>query len=107
MSGFNYCIMAYGATGSGKTFSMLGPPGGDLAGGGEPSPGSPHGIMPRAIFDLFREVDRRKQEQAAAAGAGLGVEDAGEGPGIRVMCTYLEIFNNSVFDLLQPCKKSR
>ena len=65
MQGFNGTIFAYGQSGSGKTFSMLGPD--DVVqvikGGVENKPVPEavqklFGIIPRAVFDIFTEVNR-------------------------------------------------
>ena len=45
IDGYNICIFAYGQTGAGKSFTMLG------------EPGSP-GVQPRAIGEIFRIVHR-------------------------------------------------
>ena len=65
LEGFNICIFAYGQTGAGKSYSMMGAPG----------PGN-EGIIPRACADLFahitkynnrggggRERERRRREK--------------------------------------------
>lgn len=73
LQGFNACLFAYGQTGSGKTYTMMGVP-------------SDPGIIPRLTRDLFeRERDV------------LGKDDAFA---LSVEVTYLEIYNESVKDLL-------
>lgn len=71
-AGFNSCILSYGATGSGKTFSMFGPPG---------SLHSPSmGIVPRLCNELF---DRSSKLQL-----------------VDVRMSMVEVYMEDVFDLL-------
>ena len=49
-SGYNATVFAYGATGAGKTYTMLG------------EEGNP-GIMPLTLKELFREVDKYKERE--------------------------------------------
>lgn len=74
--GYNGTIFAYGQTGSGKSFCMQGGPG-DL-----------RGITPRINEDLFGKI----------------VELTTETPTRKflVMCSYFEIYNEIIFDLLNP-----
>jgi hypothetical protein len=52
LEGYNACIFAYGQTSAGKTYTMLGPDGGqDLA-----ASKSAWGIIPRAAELLFGEL---------------------------------------------------
>lgn len=63
LSGFNSTIFAYGQSGSGKTFTMLGPDevvdaikeGGD---GVTVEVMKMYGIIPRAIGDIFEAINR-------------------------------------------------
>lgn len=72
ISGYNATVFAYGATGAGKTFTMLGTD-------REP------GIMARALNDLFNAMDRTKEEMK-----------------YKVSMSYLEIYNEMIRDLLNP-----
>ena len=49
IEGFNATVFAYGATGAGKTYTMLGTQ-------------SEKGIMPRAVSDLFKMVQMNKNK---------------------------------------------
>ncbi|GIL58915.1 hypothetical protein Vafri_13928 [Volvox africanus] len=72
MSGYNGTIFCYGQTGAGKTFTM--------SGGGA---GYAHrGIIPRALYHIFREIDLRVDKM------------------YRVHVSYLEIYNEQLYDLL-------
>ncbi|KAG9392702.1 Kinesin motor domain [Carpediemonas membranifera] len=91
LDGFNSTIIAYGQTGTGKTYTMTG-------GGAEVDLNSPTsvpeehvadsvedsaGIIPRAASHIFRFVQDKLDE----------VE-------INVYCSYCEIYNERLFDLL-------
>ncbi|GLC42055.1 Kinesin heavy chain [Pleodorina starrii] len=72
MSGYNGTVFCYGQTGAGKTFTM--------SGGGA---GYAHrGIIPRALHHIFREIDLRVDKM------------------YRVHVSYLEIYNEQLYDLL-------
>lgn len=61
-----------------------------------PNSTSKHGILSRAVHGLFTEMDWRK---AAAASRGQEFD-------VKLVCSYLEIYNDRLYDLLQPYKKS-
>ncbi|XP_065834553.1 kinesin-like protein KIF9 [Oscarella lobularis] len=72
LDGYNGTIMAYGQTGAGKTFTMT----------GTTENFKHRGIIPRAISNIFREIDERPEQS------------------VSVRVSYLEIYNESMFDLL-------
>ncbi|XP_050190416.1 kinesin-like protein KIFC1 isoform X2 [Myiozetetes cayanensis] len=76
LDGYPVCIFAYGQTGSGKTFTMEGP---------EP-PGAPEsrGMIPRAVQHLFQSTH----------------DLAGKGWQYHFSASFLEIYNESLRDLL-------
>eukprot|EP00615_Pteridomonas_danica_P004200 CAMPEP_0114353398 /NCGR_PEP_ID=MMETSP0101-20121206/18639_1 /TAXON_ID=38822 ORGANISM="Pteridomonas danica, Strain PT" /NCGR_SAMPLE_ID=MMETSP0101 /ASSEMBLY_ACC=CAM_ASM_000211 /LENGTH=823 /DNA_ID=CAMNT_0001494225 /DNA_START=6 /DNA_END=2477 /DNA_ORIENTATION=- len=76
--GINGTIMSYGQTGSGKTFTMI----------GDTSNFQHRGIAPRALSHIFSEVSMRNETH------------------FTVMCTYMEIYNERIFDLLAEVKGS-
>ena len=79
LNGYNATIMAYGQTGAGKTYTMLGA-----------SESYEHrGIVPRSISEVFHELDKR------------GGEDRFE-----VRITVLEFYNNTIVDLLAGVRGS-
>ncbi|NP_001081543.1 kinesin-like protein KIF15-A [Xenopus laevis] len=81
MNGYNGTIFAYGQTGSGKTFTMLGP---------SESDNFTHnlrGVIPRSFEYLFFLINREK-------------EKAGEGKSFLCKCSFIEIYNEQIFDLL-------
>lgn len=72
ITGYNATVFAYGATGAGKTFTMLGT---------DQEPG----IMARTLNDLFYEMDKTKEDMK-----------------YKVSMSYLEIYNEMIRDLLNP-----
>ena len=70
--GYNSCLFAYGQTGSGKTYTMMGTP-------------SDAGIIPRLCVDLFKRARDTELTHRYS-----------------VECSYLEIYNENVKDLLNP-----
>ncbi|XP_045399842.1 kinesin-like protein KIFC1 isoform X2 [Lemur catta] len=75
LDGYPVCIFAYGQTGSGKTFTMEGGPGGDS---------QLQGLIPRALRHLFSVVQ----------------ELSGQGWTYSFVASYVEIYNETVRDLL-------
>ncbi|CAN6176369.1 unnamed protein product [Urochloa humidicola] len=85
MSGYNGCLFAYGQTGSGKTYTMMG----ELAKlGNELSKDA--GLTPRIFEYLFarinEEEERRREEKLKYI----------------CKCSFLEIYNEQITDLLEP-----
>ena len=76
--GYNTTIFAYGATGSGKSFTMT---------GDKTAPG----VIPRAIGDLFRHI-----EKMAAAESDVF---------FYVRLSYVELYNNNFRNLLEHIPK--
>ena len=86
--GINSTIFAYGQTGTGKTFTMLG---GSVEDDfsyfdmqGEYLEDSRGGIIPRSVADIFDFVDKHRDR----------IE-------FTVYCSYLEIYKERIYDLLQ------
>jgi len=79
LDGVSGCVMAYGQTGAGKTYTMSGPPAGSY---GE------RGIMPRTISYVFAKVEEARQ----AAG--------GEERYSAIRVSYVEIYQDKLIDLL-------
>uniref|UniRef100_A0A8B9GPX6 Kinesin family member 15 n=1 Tax=Amazona collaria TaxID=241587 RepID=A0A8B9GPX6_9PSIT len=81
MNGYNGTIFAYGQTGSGKTFTMMGPSeSGNFT-------HSLRGVIPRSFEYLFFLIEREK-------------EKAGSGKSFLCKCSFIEIYNEQIFDLL-------
>ncbi|NXC41315.1 KI18B protein, partial [Penelope pileata] len=72
LSGYNCSVFAYGATGAGKTYTML---------GSEESPG----IMYLTMAELYRRIEARRDEKSC-----------------EVLVSYQEVYNEQIHDLLEP-----
>ncbi|XP_062225390.1 kinesin-like protein KIN-12A [Phragmites australis] len=90
LSGFNSSIFAYGQTGSGKTYTMWGP----LSALSEDSISSERGLTPRVFEQLFSRI---KEEQVKHADTELTYS---------CICSFLEIYNEQITDLLDPSQKN-
>jgi len=78
LGGFNSTMLAYGQTGSGKTYTMLG---GEKAKANlDKELNEEHGIIPRACKQLF----------------------AGIVKGQTIAVSYIEVYNDSINDMLNP-----
>ncbi|CAL1384694.1 unnamed protein product [Linum trigynum] len=91
LAGYNASILSYGQTGSGKTYTMWGPPSAMVA---DPSPSSHQGIVPRIFQMLFDEIQKD--------------QDSSEGKQINYQCrcSFLEIYNDQIGDLLDPVQRN-
>lgn len=97
INGFNSTCLAYGQTGSGKSHTMFGrhDPSKESMSFGQYS--SEWGIIPRACYELFQELEYRK------ANVKLNIHSS-------VSMSYIEIYGDSVSDLLRertPCGHSK
>lgn len=72
VEGYNACCFAYGATGAGKTFTMMGSL--DVA-----------GVIPLTLDDVFAFMEENKEET-----------------NFKVSMQYTEIYNEKIKDLLNP-----
>lgn len=70
IDGFNATVLAYGATGSGKTYTMVGN-------------GEQPGVMIRSISDLFTLVDKERKKK-----------------NYNIQISYIEVYNEQLKDLL-------
>ena len=80
----------YGQTGSGKTYTMSGMEERILQGGFK-NPDS-DGIIPRALLHLFRLIDQNSHEASMMT--------------YTTKASFLEIYNETVIDLLNPDRKN-
>ncbi|CDW85408.1 kinesin motor domain-containing protein [Stylonychia lemnae] len=74
IEGFNGTVMVYGQTGAGKTFTM----------NGSTQNYKYRGVIPRAITQVFQEIGSRFEQE------------------FTVKVSYLEIYNELMFDLISP-----
>ncbi|CAH9083543.1 unnamed protein product [Cuscuta europaea] len=80
LDGYKVCIFAYGQTGSGKTYTMMGNPGSR----------DQQGLIPRTLEQVFQT---RQSHQA-------------QGWKYDMQVSMLEIYNESIRDLLSPNRSS-
>ncbi|KAG7231205.1 hypothetical protein INR49_012036, partial [Caranx melampygus] len=78
LDGYNGTVMCFGQTGAGKTFTMT----------GSTESYKQRGIIPRALQEVFQEVERRTEHSYS------------------VHLSYLEIYNETMVDLLAPLQGS-
>jgi hypothetical protein len=70
LGGINATVFVYGATAAGKTYTMLGTP-------------SEPGIMSQTLEELFEKIERLKEDKT-----------------FKVKCSFIEIYNEYIRDLL-------
>lgn len=89
IAGFDCSVFAYGQTGTGKTYTMSGlhRDGHVAVDVASPVPVN-HGVVPRCIERLFAELER---ENRGSVGTSFGV-----------YCSFIEIYNEKIFDILSP-----
>ncbi|KAL9354028.1 hypothetical protein Peur_051998 [Populus x canadensis] len=85
MGGYNSCMFAYGQTGSGKTHTMLG----DIEGGTRRHSVN-CGMTPRVFEYLFSRIQKEKEVRKD------------EKIKFTCKCSFLEIYNEQILDLLDP-----
>ncbi|KAH1222421.1 Kinesin-like protein KIN-12E [Glycine max] len=85
MGGYNSCMFAYGQTGSGKTHTMLG----DIEGGTRRHSVN-CGMTPRIFEHLFTRIQKEKEARRD------------EKLKFTCKCSFLEIYNEQILDLLDP-----
>ncbi|KAF7815945.1 kinesin-like protein KIN-12F isoform X1 [Senna tora] len=91
LAGYNTSLLSYGQSGSGKTYTMWGPPSAMVE---EPSPSSHQGLVPRIFKMLFSELER---EQHISKGKQFNYQ---------CRCSFLEIYNEQIGDLLDSIQQN-
>ena len=81
LAGYNATLMAYGQTGSGKTHTMFGPD--EVLVDFKACDPAHYGLVPRAAIRLFEGVEARTSDST-----------------FIVQCSYLEVYNDRLNDLL-------
>ncbi|XP_056009196.1 kinesin-like protein KIF15 [Ostrea edulis] len=81
IAGYNGTIFAYGQTGSGKTYSMIGPSD-DV----ENFQHVHRGVTPRSFEYLFNLISEQQENGAE----------------FLLKCSFLEIYNEQIYDLMEP-----
>lgn len=79
LSGYNSTIFAYGQTGAGKTFTILGP--------SQDPEDSQRGLLPRCFEYIFNSIEEIKLKHDIQ---------------FLIKCSYLEIYQEQINDLLDP-----
>lgn len=94
LEGFNVTIFTYGMTGSGKTFTMLGPnlmesafEGASAASVSDIRASAQRGLVPRVMESILDRLGDRQ--------------------GAQVTFSYIQIYQERCYDLLQPASASR
>ncbi|KAL6894094.1 hypothetical protein ACP4OV_008192 [Aristida adscensionis] len=85
IAGYNSCMFAYGQTGSGKTHTMLG----DIENGTRRN-NTNCGMTPRVFEHLFSRIQKEKEIRRD------------EKLRFTCKCSFLEIYNEQILDLLNP-----
>ena len=91
IKGLNVTVFAYGATGAGKTHTMLGNTRAD-----EAAASAEAGIIPQSVFDLFAQIDAKMASSSLPAGCSETYS---------VVTSFVEIYNEQVYDLLEKSGK--
>ncbi|XP_075671673.1 kinesin-like protein KIN-12F [Castanea sativa] len=91
LAGYNASILSYGQTGSGKTYTMWGPPSAMVE---DPSASSHQGIVPRIFQMLFSEIQKEQENSE------------GKQINFQCRCSFLEIYNEQIGDLLDPIQRN-
>ncbi|KAH9605673.1 hypothetical protein KSS87_021524 [Heliosperma pusillum] len=91
LAGFNSSVFAYGQTGSGKTYTMWGPANALLE---ENLANEQQGLTPQVFERLFARIN---EEQIKHADKQLTYQ---------CRCSFLEIYNEQITDLLDPTQKN-
>ncbi|RPA75771.1 kinesin-domain-containing protein [Ascobolus immersus RN42] len=81
LSGYNCTIFAYGQTGTGKTYTMSGDMSDNFGTYADTA-----GIIPRSLYNLFAKLEK-------------------EGAEFTVKCSFIELYNEELRDLLQKDDK--
>ncbi|CAI9773401.1 unnamed protein product [Fraxinus pennsylvanica] len=91
LAGYNTSLLAYGQTGSGKSYTMWGPPSAIVEG---PSASGLQGIVPRIFQSLFYEIQKEQENSD------------GKQINYQCRCSFLEIYNEKIGDLLDPTQRN-
>ena len=112
LEGYHGCLIAYGQTGAGKTFTMQGPGDPDESSSGELASGEgtdgagavndpeAQGLIPRVLQRIFQRVT--DETNGTLIDADTPEDKKPCDVQFVVKCSYLEIYNETVADLLAP-----
>ena len=85
VNGKNVTVFAYGATGAGKTHTMLGNSRADTS-----AKDAGPGIIPCAVKDIFEQISQKQ----------VGQTDRNQSEKWNITLGYIEVYNEQVYDLL-------
>ncbi|XP_050367621.1 kinesin-like protein KIN-12F [Argentina anserina] len=91
LAGYNTSILSYGQSGSGKTYTLWGPPSAMVE---DSSPDSCQGIVPRMFQMLFSEIQKEQENSE------------GKQFNYQFRCSFLEVYNEQIGDLLDPTMRN-
>ncbi|KAI0524382.1 hypothetical protein KFK09_003749 [Dendrobium nobile] len=91
LSGFNNSIVCYGQSGTGKTYTMWGPPSAMVDG---QCLNSSQGIVPRIFQMLFSEINKKEASSEEVQ------------TNYQCRCSFFEIYNEQMNDLLDPTQRN-
>ncbi|KAI3688395.1 hypothetical protein L1987_82107 [Smallanthus sonchifolius] len=91
LAGFNSSVFAYGQTGSGKTYTIWGPANALLE---DESPSDQQGLTPRVFDRLFARISEEQNKHADKQLI------------YQCRCSFLEIYNEQITDLLAPAQRN-
>ncbi|KAH8410578.1 hypothetical protein KR009_005245, partial [Drosophila setifemur] len=96
LHGYNATVLAYGQTGSGKTYTM----GTGFDHESELSEPVNLGIIPRAVRHIFSGIEQLEASSRSQ------LQGAGGSPQFSLAVQYIELYNEDIFDLLDPFNKN-
>ncbi|XP_004295861.1 PREDICTED: kinesin-like protein KIN12B isoform X2 [Fragaria vesca subsp. vesca] len=91
LAGYNTSILSYGQSGSGKTYTLWGPPSAMVE---DSSSDSCQGIVPRMFQMLFAEIQKEQENSE------------GKQFNYQFRCSFLEVYNEQIGDLLDPTMRN-
>ncbi|KAK9078967.1 hypothetical protein SSX86_000636 [Deinandra increscens subsp. villosa] len=91
LAGFNSSVFAYGQTGSGKTYTIWGPANALL---GDEISSDEQGLTPRVFERLFARISEEQNKNADKQLL------------YQCRCSFLEIYNEQITDLLVPAQRN-
>lgn len=86
IDGYNVCVLAYGQTGTGKTFTIYGEPSKCL-----------QGVLPRAIEELFSLLNKNNYVARTVENIGKPLHDM---VSYAIKCSMVELHLDNIIDLL-------
>ncbi|GBG31554.1 Kinesin-like protein [Hondaea fermentalgiana] len=115
VEGINCTVFAYGQTGTGKTFTILGEgpetqraatTRGEGVANEKSFDTSKRGVIPRAVTQLF-DILEEKRDEESPENPEVTEEDDSQTKLVSstVYCSYLQIYNENLYDLLQDQKR--